>query len=333
MDYRDRRPNPGLAGDRIRVWRIVSHSPLRSLWDLNGVSGKEVAVRAFRSAIADRILSRAAELGFYFLFSLFPTLICVSAIVGLVARSADEMYSKLLAYLAFVIPASAMGAVMNTFNQTTAASTSGKFTFSLLGAIWTASLAVSAMQETLNEVYKIEERRSYLAARLSSIGVTLFAALIGTLCLASMFGGDELAEYLKHDIGYGMVARTTAAAVVRIVASLLATVLLLLAFAVIYCWAPDWRRRRWRWFTPGGTFGAFGWLIASIGFRLYLHYFDSYSIIYGSLGAVMILLMWFYITGLMLLFGAEINSEIEAAAVERHVINHHRKPPSRSAAA
>jgi membrane protein len=88
------------------------------------------------------------------------------------------------------------------------------------------------------------------------------------------------------------------------------------SFAVIYYWAPDFRRRTWQWLSPGGSIGILGWLIASLGLRVYLHYFNSYSVIYGSLGAVIILLTWFYTTGLMLLLGAEINSEIEAAAAE-----------------
>ena len=96
----------------------------------------------------------------------------------------------------------------------------------------------------------------------------------------------------------------------------MAAVLLDFSFAVIYYWAPDSKKRRWHWLTPGGALGLLGWLLASLGLRVYLHYFNTYSITYGSLGAVIILLTWFYITGLMLLLGAEINSEIEAASAE-----------------
>jgi membrane protein len=95
-----------------------------------------------------------------------------------------------------------------------------------------------------------------------------------------------------------------------------ATVLLALAFAVIYYWAPNVKTRCWHWLTPGGAIGIAGWLLCSLGLRIYLHYFPSFSLTYGSLGAVIILLSWFYITGLMLLLGAEINSEIEGAAAE-----------------
>jgi membrane protein len=98
-----------------------------------------------------------------------------------------------------------------------------------------------------------------------------------------------------------------------------ATGLLALLFALIYYWAPDVQQRQWRWLTPGGAIGIIGWLLASIGLRVYLHFFNSYTAIYGSLGAVIILLTWFYLSGLMLLLGGEVDSEIEAAATERRL--------------
>ena len=97
---------------------------------------------------------------------------------------------------------------------------------------------------------------------------------------------------------------------------ILASGFLLLSFSVIYYWAPDSKTRRWHWLTPGSVTGILGWVLASLGLRMYLHFFDSFTLTYGSVGAVIILLMWFYITGLMILLGAEINSEIEAAAAE-----------------
>ena len=98
-----------------------------------------------------------------------------------------------------------------------------------------------------------------------------------------------------------------------------AAALLALAFSVIYYYAPDLKRHYWHWLTPGAAIGIAAWLLGSLGLRIYLQFFNSYSITYGSLGAVIILLTWFYITGLMVLVGAEINSEIEAAAAEMRV--------------
>ncbi len=304
-----------------RIWQVVSHSPLESLWDLQGVPVYEVARRTWKSLLDDRVFGHAAELGFYFLFSLFPTLFCAGAVIGLAARSAHEVYLHILRNLSLVIPTSALGTVLTTFNQTTAAASSSKVTLSSIAAVWSASVGVSAIQDTLNQVYKIPESRSYVVARIYAIGLTILLTVIVSLGLASMFGGDLAASLAYHNISRHSLA-AAAAMGARVVAWAIATALLALAFAVVYYWAPDWKKRRWRWFTPGGAVGIVLWLVASLGFRVYLHFFNNYAVTYGSLGAVIILLMWFYITGLMLLLGGEINSEIEAAAVKNRLVNH-----------
>ncbi len=125
-----------------------------------------------------------------------------------------------------------------------------------------------------------------------------------------MFAGDFVAAMVKAQVPNPIVAGSLSV-LARIVAWAAATALLALAFATVYYWAPDWKERRWHWLTPGSVLGIIGWLVASLGFRAYLHFFNSYTLTYGSLGAVIILLMWFYISGLMLLTGAEINSVID----------------------
>jgi membrane protein len=306
-----------------RIWYLVSHSPLESLWDLHGASVREIAIRTWNSMLADHVFGRAAELGFYFLFSLFPTLFCAGSVLGLAARSAHQIYDRLLEYLALVIPTAALGTVLNTFNQTAAAASSGKITFGSIAAIWSASVGISALQDTLNEVYKIPNSRSYLVARTNAIALTILLTLIVTLALGSMFAGDFVAT-LAHAHVYIPLAATAIGVGARVLGWTLATALLILGFAILYYWAPDWRHHRWRWLTPGAAIGILGWLLASFGLRIYLHFFNSYSITYGSLGAVIILLTWFYLTGLMVLLGAEINSETEAAALERRLLERSR---------
>ena len=301
-----------------RVWDYVSQSPLKSLWNLQGVPVRVVARRAWKSIVDDRIFGHAAELGFYFLFALFPTLFSASSILGLIAQSATRIYDRLLHYLALVIPTQAFGVVLHTFNETTAHATSGKITFGLVAAIWSASVGVSAVQDTLNAVYKIEDSRSYLKARIEAIGLTIVLVAIISCCLGSMLGGDFLARFARHQVQDEFL-RLAAIFAARAVGWTVATALLALTFAVVYYWAPDLKTRCWHWLTPGAAIGILAWLLASLAFRVYLYFFNSFSVTYGSLGAVIILLMWFYITGLMLLAGAEINSEIEVAAAERRV--------------
>ena len=307
-----------------RIWEIVSRSPLESLWNLQGVPVRVVASRTWKAVNADRLFGHAAELGFYFLFALFPTLFCASSILGLSARSAPQVFDRLLDYLALVIPTSALGAVLDTFNETTAAASSDKVTLGLVAAIWSASVGISAIQDTLNIVYKIEDSRSYFIARLHAIGLTVILTIIISLGLACLLGGDFIAALARLGLHDRLLAMAVTVAA-RVTGWIMAAALLDFSFAVIYYWAPDSKKRRWHWLTPGGALGLVGWLLASLGLRVYLHFFNTYSVTYGSLGAVIILLTWFYITGLMLLLGAEINSEIEAAAAEMR-LGHHAPP-------
>jgi membrane protein len=313
--------DPRLNRRERRIWAFVSRSPLRSLWNLQGVPAREVFRRTWTAIFEDRVFGHAAELGFYFLFALFPTLLCASSILGLAARSANQIYDRLLDYLALVIPTSALGTVLSTFNETTASASSGKVTFGLIAAVWSASVGISAIQDTLNVVYKIQDSRSYFMARIHAIGLTILLTIIVSLGLAALLGGDYFARLASHQIPDHYLQIVVAGSI-RVIGWIVANALLALCFAVIYYWAPDCKTRRWHWLTPGGAVGIVGLLVASLGLRVYLHFFNSFTMTYGSLGAVITLLTWFYMTGLMILLGAEINSHIEAAAAERLLAAH-----------
>jgi membrane protein len=275
-----------------------------------------IAKNTWNAMFDDNLLGRSAELGFYFLFALFPTLLAACTVLGLAARSAAHIYEHLLEYLSLVVPPSALGTVLDAFNQTTAAASSGKLTFGLVAALWSASVGFSAIQTTLNIVYRVKETRPYWRARLSAIGVTFVLAIVITLMLSSLLAADFFAR-LAHLHLYHRWLAVLAAGTLRSAGWLVATAFLSLLFALIYYFGPDVKVSQWRWLTPGSALGMLGWLLASLGLRVYVHYFDNYSATYGSLGTVIILLTWFYMSGLMLLLGGEINSEIEAAVLEK----------------
>lgn len=277
----------------------------------NPVAFADLLRRTWRAVLADRVFGHAAELGFYFLFSLFPTLFCAGSILGLAARSAQGISDRLLEYLALVLPTSALATVLGTFNETTAAASSGKLTFGTVASIWSASVGISAIQDTLNAVFKLDDRRSYIGARVQAILITIVLTVLVGSGLGAMFAGDFFAALTGHWLGSSWPS-AIAALVIRIAAWAVSACILALSFAVLYYWAPDWRgRRHWRWLTTGTITGISGWLLASFGLRIYLHFFNTYAISYGSLGAVIVLLTWFYISGLMLLLGAEIDNAID----------------------
>jgi membrane protein len=301
-----------------RVWSYVSRSPLKSMWDLEGVQPKVILKNTWDSMFDDNLLGRAAELGFYFLFALFPTLLTACAVLGLAARSAAHIYEHLLQYLSIVVPPSALSTVLEAFNQTAAAASTGKITFGLVAALWSASVGFSAIQDTLNVVYRVKETRPFWRARLSAIGVTLLLSIVVSLMLASLLIADFFARLAHLRIREHLLAVLTANSA-RTIGWVLATAFLSLLFALIYYFGPDVKVSRWRWLTPGAAFGMLGWLLGSLGLRIYVHYFNNYSATYGSLGTVIILLTWFYLSGLMLLLGGEINSEIEAAVQAKNL--------------
>jgi membrane protein len=309
-------PSSSLPSAQPPVWDYVSRFPLRSLWDLEGLPIGTIAKNTWRSLLDDNLVGRAAELGFFFLFALFPALFTATSILGLVAHSSSRIYYSLLGYLAVLIPRAALGTVLETFKETTASATSGKLTFGLAFAIWSASVGFSSIQDSLNVVYKVKETRSYLEARLSAIGITVILMILITLILSLMLGTDLFSQSV-----YLHLSRRYLAAVLVVsmkgVCGVIVVVILSLFFAVIYYFAPNVERSQWHWLTPGAAAGITGWLLSSVALRAYVHFFNNYSATYGGLGAVIILLTWFYLTGLMLLLGAEINSQIEAAAAAK----------------
>ena len=307
-----------LTPEARHIWTRVSHSPIGNLWDFEGTSPLVVLKRSAKAFMDDNLVSRAAELGYYFLFALFPMLLSASSILGIVAKRASTVYVGLLNYLSIVIPHSAFQMVIETFNQTAAASTGGKFVLGLAVALWSSSVGFAAIQDTANIVYKVKETRPYWKAKLQAIGVTVLLILVITAALFTMLAADYLVRRTR-DFTRNHAVAMTEVTLIHIVAWICVLALLMMLFALIYYFAPDVKNKYWHWLTPGAAIGIIGWLAASMGLRLYLHYSPSYTAAYGSLGGVIILLTWFYITGLMILAGAEINSEIQAAVMEKRL--------------
>jgi membrane protein len=313
--------NPANPRERA-IWEYVSLRPIRSLWDMKGVSPIVVIKRTWASTWNDDLFGWAAELGYWFLFALFPTLVSASAIIGIAAR--HENYGKLLSYMALVLPSSAYQMVSQNFAQLTRASTGSKLSFGLLAGIWAASAGFSAIQDAMNVVYKVKETRPYWKVKAISLLITPLLSLVVSAVFASLLLGDFLGLLASHHVFRIAAGATIIAA--RVVGWIVAWFLLMLMFAVIYYFAPNVKKRQFRMLTPGAALGTIGWLLASLGLRIYLHFFNTYTATYGSLGVVIILLTWFYITGLMLLFGGEFNSEIEAAAAEKKLCEEGKIP-------
>jgi membrane protein len=166
------------------------------------------------------------------------------------------------------------------------------------------------MINALNLAYHVRETRPWFKVRAIAFGLS---ALISVLILAAMFMALVSSDLVDRLSG-GLGLHPAVVLVWKAIQLPAAILLIIISCSLIYLYGPDLKERHYlSWLTPGSTFGVLVWLGASFGFRMYLHFFNSYSATYGSLGAVMILLAWLYVAGLAYLIGGEINAEIEFA--------------------
>src|SRR5437660_2467159 len=274
---------------------------------LGGLSWKELAKRVVRETTEDNILGYSAQLSYYFLLALFPALLFLTSLLGYFAGADSQLRAGLFRYLNAVLPGDASQLVAKTVNDVTQGSGGGKVSFGILATLWAASNAMTAISESLNAAYDLKETRQWWKVRLIAIGLTLALSFLIVSSLVLVLYGHNLADAVA--IKFGLSAAF--ALVWKIVQWPIVLVFVLLAFALIYYFAPDARDQDWKWITPGSIIGVTLWLLVSFGFKAYLHYFNSYNATYGTLGGVIILMLWFYFTGAAILIGGEINSEIE----------------------
>lgn len=303
--------------------RRLRGRPIRSMWRLRGRQWLTLWRGVVRQIGEDDILGRAAELAYFFLLSVFPLLLFLTTLLGYLAQG--ELSSELFGYVSTLSPSGDITSLLRgTLLEITLARSGWKLWLGLAVALIAASNAVIAIGRVLNRAYGYPERRLWIVRAGLAVLVTAVFAVLSAAVLAVLLFGEHLAVLLAEALGMHAVF----GAVWAVVQGLAMLVLAVLAFDLIYNFAPATTPADRVWLTPGAVFGVALWLGASLGFRLYLIYFGYYSRIYGSLGAVILLLLWFYLTGAALLIGGEVNSEIvtgdssggtEDGAMERRI--------------
>ncbi len=281
---------------------------MTSLWTRAGLTWKQLGLRLWRQIWEDEVLGRCAELAYFFLFSIFPLLLFLTTLLGYLAQSSTELRWNLFRYLARVSPSRDVTALLNnTLNEITGARTGTKLYLSLFAALWVASNGMLAVSRTLNTACGLKENRPWWRRRILAILLTVTVSILIVCALALVFYGGAIGEVIADSLGIGAAFAFTW----RILQWLLVLVFVVIGFELVYNYAPnlgDSPNRSWG--TPGAVTGVILWLLASFGLRLYLSYFHAYTTAYGSLGAVILLLVWFYLTAFALLMGGEVNSEI-----------------------
>ncbi|HSJ97409.1 MAG TPA: YihY/virulence factor BrkB family protein [Myxococcota bacterium] len=263
----------------------------------------DVARRVKREVSADNVGLVAAGVAFYALLAVFPGIAALVAVYALVADP-QTIATQVESFPG--LPAEAESIMTDQLHRVSSESSATLglgFAFSLLLAIWSASKASSALMSAMNIVYDEEEGRGFFQFQLVALAFTLAAVLVGVLAIGAVAGVPAVLAFFP----LGPVARWLAAAVPWLV---IAGVLLVL-LAALYRYGPYRTRAQWRWVTPGSGLTTLLWLVASAGFSVYVANFGNYNETYGSLGAVVVLLMWLWLSAYLVLVGAELNAEME----------------------
>ena len=285
---------------------------MRYLWNLGGLTARELTRRVVVEAQADDVLGQSAKLSYYLVLAVFPLLIFLVTLIGVLAPGSD-LLAELLAYWRHVLPRAAYELIVTTLKEISKNAGGGKLSLGLIGTIWAASSGMGAIMSGLNKAYEVTEGRPWWKAQLIAVLLTIALAFFIVIALAIVLYGDRIGQFTAGRIGLGNQFEV----LWNVIQWPIGLMFVLLAFVLLYRFAPDLRGIRFEEVTPGAIVAVALWLAVSICFRVYLQFFNHYGATYGSLGAVIILMLWFYLTGAAILVGGEVNSEIENAAARR----------------
>jgi membrane protein len=271
------------------------------------LSWGEIVRRTVRESINDNCLGMAAQLAYYFFFGLFPALLFLIAIASYFPL--ENLIDDMFAMLGGIAPPEVLSIITDQIRKISEGEQGGLLTLGMLLTLWSTSAAMTAISDTLNRAYDIEEGRPWWKVRLTAIGLTVGVALFILVSFALILMGPTLAQWIADTTPLGNVFVWTW----TILQWPLVFLLVSTAIGIVYYFAPD-AEQDWVWLTPGSISATVLWLAASLAFKLYIVNMGSYTETYGAIGGVMVLMLWFYISGLVLLAGAEMNAEIEHAS-------------------
>jgi membrane protein len=271
------------------------------------VSWTELAKRTYREVLADNCLGLAAQLAYYFFLALFPALLFLVALVSFIPIAG--LLDAITGNLARVAPGEVLSIIQDQILKIAHEKNGGLLTLGMLGTIWSTSSGLNAIIDTLNQAYDIQEARPWWKVKLIALGLTVALAVFIVISFALVLVGPTLAEKVAVWAHMGPAFALGWKVLQWPVIFLLVT----LGMATIYYYAPD-AVQEWIWITPGSLFATSLWLSISLVFKFYVAHFTSYNATYGAIGGVIVLMLWFYLSALAVLVGAELNSEIEHAS-------------------
>lgn len=270
------------------------------------IAWSEVVKRTVKEIGDDNCLGLAAQLAFYFLMALFPALLFLVALIGYLP--VENALSELLAALGTVAPQELVRLLHGQLAQIAEGSQASLLTLGIIGAIWSSSAAMVAIIDALNRAYDVTEWRPWWKRRLLAMLLTVALALFIIIALTLVLVGPTMALRLANwfDLGFAVALLWT---LIR-----WPVILFCVVFSVdlVYHFAPN-RRGRWVWITPGSVLATALWIVSSFAFRVYVTNLGDYTATYGAIGGAIVTMLWFYVSSIAILIGAELNGVIEDA--------------------
>ena len=289
----------GLAGAAARL-TMLAHFQIPVGWG-------EILKRTFNEILEDDVLSLAAQLAYYFFLALFPALLFLVALASFLP--VENVMQGAIQRLSEFAPPDVVEIIRTQIQEIGAGEHGGLLTTGMLLTLWSSSAGMVAIISTLNKAYDIEDGRSWWKVRLTALGLTIALAVFIVVSFGLVIAGPEIAQGIADRFGLGEAfVWTWWIAQWPVVFLLVAT-----AIGIVYYFAPD-AEQDWVWLTPGSLAATLLWLLFSLGFRIYVVNFANYNETYGTIGGIIVLLLWFYASGVAILIGAELNSEIEHAS-------------------
>lgn len=275
---------------------------LQDLWKLFSL---EALKRTFQKVQKDNVMALAAQLAYYSMLALFPFILVLVALMG--TFSSPKLATEVLGYFNEVLPTQVY-ALMETYTSRVLSGENpapSLLSFGIIGTIWAASGAFGALINALNKAYEVQETRPFWKVQGMAILMTIGLSGFVLLAVVLLIGGSALGSFIADFLGLGYVFQFVWG-IIRWPAALL---FLVIAIALMYYIAPA-VKQPFRWITPGGLIAVLLWVLASVAFSFYVNNFGSYDRVYGSIGVVIVLLLYLYISSLTVLLGAELNATL-----------------------
>lgn len=280
---------------------------MKLIHELKYISPKSFAVEFMHSFKKSNVPDLAAQLAYYFLLSLFPFLIFLITLSGIFI-SPDEAVKV----LNNVVPGESMKVIRENLEAVLESKKGGLLSFGIIATLWSASNGVNAVIKALNEAYNVDECRSFILTRVLAIFLTIGLIISIVVSLVLPVFGKMLGEFIFSYLGLDQFFLS----MWGLMRWLISFVVIAAVFSVLYFLGPCKRLKYYEvWY--GAIFSTIAWLLVSLCFAFYVDSFGNYSATYGSLGAIIVLMLWFYLTGLVIILGGVINATLHKFKVDR----------------